>query len=76
MCRAVPIVQQARIAKQAVLPGYRTARIVLRVRGDQPKVVRLLTTARNVMRASILTQLAQVLKPSAGSAPEASSASL
>jgi hypothetical protein len=71
--RAVPIVQQARIAKRAVLIVYRTVRIVLRVRGDQPKVVRLLTTARNVMRASILTQLAQVLKPSVGSAPQASS---
>jgi len=69
----VPIVQQARIAKRAVVPGYRTVRIVLRVRGDQPKVVRLLTIARNVMRASILTQLAQVLKPSARSATQASS---
>jgi hypothetical protein len=72
--RAVPIVQQARIAKQVVLPMYRTVRIVLRVRGDQPKVVRLLTTARNVVRASILTKLAQVLKPSARSAQQASSA--
>ena len=76
MCRAVPIVQQARIAKQVVLPMYRTVRTVLRVRGDQPKVVRLLTTARNVVRASILTNLAQLLKPSAWSAQQASSACL
>ena len=74
--RAVAIVQQARIATRVVLPVYRTVRIVLRVRGDQPKVVRLLTTARNVIQASILTRLAQVLQPSAWAAPQASSACL